>query len=587
MMAEIDREEKMPITGMSTKSTEHIKTGSWKYLEPYYKDLTPPCVDRCLSGEDIVVWLRLLEEGRLEEAVQCIYKANPFPAITGRVCPHPCETPCNRKAFGGGIKIRVLERFLGDYALEHNILPSWAKQREGIDGYPLEAHKKTTYKIAVVGAGPAGLSAAFFLKYFGYDVTIIEKEKVAGGLLSFGIPEFRLPKEIVQKEVEKLKNIGIKFKFNETLGKTVSLENLMNEYEIVLLAIGKPASSKLGLSDEEHPQVLDGVDFLKRVAYGEKVEIGENTIIVGGGNTAIDCARTALRLGKKPRIIYRRTRKEMPAIKEEVDTAIEEGVLVDFLTAPNKLIFEDKKLVALECIRMELGPPDESGRARPIPKKGSEFQIPVDTILKAIGEYMYLPHLEECKLGVENKQIKINNYQTNRERIFACGDCANNSGTVSDAITRGREAAYAIHAYLQSPQEFKKGNVFYLHIAVDRGADSEVAKFKSFNMAYFQKEAPIETPIVPVANRIHDFTEVEKTITQEEAVKEACRCFKCGTCVFCDNCRIFCPEIAISFDGTKYVINYDYCKGCGVCVEECPRNAIHLREVGSEKVERV
>ncbi|MFN7181469.1 MAG: FAD-dependent oxidoreductase [Planctomycetota bacterium] len=571
--------EKMPITIIAKKSTREIKTGSWKYLEPYYKDLTPPCVDRCLTDQDIVVWLRLIEEGRFDEAIQHIYKSNPFPAVTGRVCPHPCEVPCNRKALGGAIQIHALERFLGDYALEHNILPSWPREGDrDVRGL------STTRKIGIVGSGPAGLSAAFFLKFFGYDVTVIEKEKVAGGLLSTGIPEFRLPKYIVQKEIEKLKKLGIKFRFNETVGQTVSIENLIRQFDAVLLAIGKSASSKLGLANEEHHQVLDGVKFLKDVVYGEKVDVGENTIIVGGGNTAIDCARTVLRLGRKPRIIYRRTRKEMPAIKEEVDAAISEGVIIDFLVAPNRLIFKDNKLVGLECIRMELGPPDESGRARPIPKKGSEFEIRADTIIKAIGEYLYLPALSENKIEVENKQIKITaNYQTTIDKVFACGDCANNSGTVGDAIKRGREAAYAIHTFLENPDEFKKGNVLYPEVIVQRGADPEIAKFKTFNTAYFQKEPPITLPEVPIVDRVNDFREVEKTITAQQAVKEACRCFKCGTCVFCDNCRVFCPEFAISFDGTKYIVNYEYCKGCGVCVEECPRNALHLREVNLEK----
>lgn len=560
----------------SSQTTENIKTGSWKYMEPYYQDLTPPCIDRCLTGQDIVIWIRLLEEGRFEEAVLHMYRANPFPAITGRVCPHPCEQPCNRKALGGGIQIRALERFLGDYALQHKILPLWGKTYNGT---------KIKTRVAIVGSGPAGLSAGFFLRSFGYEVTIIEKEKVPGGLLQTGIPEFRLPKNIVKQEIEKLEALGINFRLNETLGKTIFLEDLLKQYNVVLLAIGKPASSKLGLENENHPQVLDGVEFLKHISYGEEVEIGEKALVIGGGNTAIDCARTLLRLGKKPRILYRRTRKEMPAIKEEVDEAIREGVAIDFLVAPNKLIFEGERLVALECIRMELGPPDESGRARPIPKKGSEFQIPADAIVKAIGEYMDAPYLKD-KLTIENKQIKVNNnYQTNIEKVFACGDCANNSGTVGDAIKRGREAAYAIYYYLEYPDEFKSGKFTYPDIAKARGAAEEIAKFKTFNITYFNKEEPVALPKIPVSEATHTFTEIEKTLTEKEAIKEACRCFKCGTCVFCDNCRIFCPELAISFDGRKYVIKYEYCKGCGICVEECPRNAIHLREVNVEKQE--
>jgi Pyruvate/2-oxoacid:ferredoxin oxidoreductase delta subunit len=273
----------------------------------------------------------------------------------------------------------------------------------------------------------------------------------------------------------------------------------------------------------------------------------------------------------------------MPAIKEEVDAALAEGVEIDFLVAPKKLIFDqNNKLIALECIRMELGPPDESGRAKPIPIPNSEFQIPTDAIFKAIGEYLHYPE-QDAKVAIENKQIKIvSNYQTTRERVFACGDCANNSGTVGDAIKRGREAAYAIHTFLEYPQEFKEGKVYYPDVARERGAAEEQAKFKTFNIAYFKKEPPIEIPEAPLEQR-NNFEEIEKTITTEQAQKEACRCFKCGTCVFCDNCRVFCPELAITFDGTRYHINYEYCKGCGVCVEECPRNAIHLREVNIEK----
>ncbi|MBI1747014.1 MAG: FAD-dependent oxidoreductase [Acidobacteria bacterium] len=555
-----ETEDELPITAVSSASTEFNKTGSWKYLEPYYENLTPPCINKCLTGQDIVTQLRLTEEGRFAEAVQVLYQANPFPSITGRVCPHPCEQPCNRKAYGGGITIRAIEHFLGDYAATHHVMPP--------------AASPNGKAIAVIGSGPAGLSAAFFLSLLGYSITVFEALQWIGGLLRTGIPSYRLPKYVVDDEVQKLRDLGVQFEMNKRMGKNLHLSELGN-FSATLLAIGRGASMKLGLPAEEHDDVWNGIDLLQKINVGEPLTIGPKVVVIGGGNTAIDCARSLLRLGCEPKIIYRRTKAEMPAFKDEVKQTLEEEIPIDYLIAPMKLIEENGKLIAIECLKTRLGEKDESGRQRPVPIEGSNFSIPCDAVVKALGEKLDGCGLPETLKFDREKIIIENGYRTSHPGIFSCGDCANGEGTVGDAIRHGREASLAIHAsLLEMPYAPSL-------IPTRQGVNPEIAKFKQFNLAYFQKSAPPTLQALQPNERIYGFQEIESGLARNEAMREAARCFKCGTCTMCDNCRVFCPDMAIrpKRDRHSYEINYDYCKGCGVCVEECPRGAIHLRKV--------
>ncbi len=555
-MVEKKNEMTIPITAMSTTTTRVNRTGAWKYYEPYYENLTPPCVNRCLNHNDIVELMILVHDGKFDEAGRYLLTFNPFPACLGRVCPHPCEQPCNRKAMGGGVRIQAIERFLGDYVLEKGILP--------------EPAEPTGIRIAIVGAGPAGLSAGYFLRLAGHDVTIYEKEDRAGGLMWSGIPPYRLDRNILRKEVERLEKLGVKFVYNFTLGKDATLEDLRKQYERVILAIGKGKSRQLNIPGEDHPHVYDGIHFLKSVLKGDRPDPGKRIAVIGGGNTAMDCARVALRLGSEVVVVYRRSEREMPAFKDEVREAKEEGIQFQFLTQPIRVLTDGDRVVGIECIRMKLGERDASGRARPVPIEGSEFVIEVDGVIKALGEMVDPESIQPLSKIEVNEQ-----YRTEFEDVFAVGDCTGTSGTVGEAIRMGREVAEMVHREL-STTPFP-----YTDPLKRRGVKEEIAKFKMFNRSYFDVLKPVEIEERPPEERVHDFEEMVHTLTPEEAQYEAMRCFKCGTCNLCGNCEFFCPDGAIQLneDGTKYVILYDYCKGCGVCVEECPRGAIHFRPV--------
>lgn len=553
-------EDELPITTMSSGTTAVNKTGAWKYLEPYYQDLTPPCVQRCLVGNDIVNLMRLVHDGNFDEAARYLLEFNPLPSSLGRVCPHPCEQPCNRKAMGGAVQIQSVERFLGDYALENHIVP------------PIPP--TTGVSVAVVGAGPAGLTAAYFLRLNGHSVTVYEKSDRIGGLLWSGIPPYRMPRNILQDELQRFYDIGIDFRLNHALGQEVTLDNLRKAYSAVVIAVGLPRSRSLGIPGEDLPGVLDGVKFLEQVHRGNPPNIGENVVVVGGGNTALDCARTALRLGRKVNILYRRSQMEMPAFKDEIKEALEEGLNIRYLTQPVRVLEENGQISGLECIRMELGDKDASGRRRPVPIAGSEFVIAADTVIKALGETF-----DPSILGSKEEIREVNRFlETRWSNVFACGDCVTEAGTVGAAVRLGRQTAQKVHE-LFSSEPFRGQEPLQV-----RNASPDIAKFKSFNTSYFQVATPKARSVRDPSERSKDFEEIIGALTKEEILYEAQRCFKCGTCNLCGNCELFCPDAAIQLNpsGDGYMILYEYCKGCGVCVEECPRGAIHLRRVQSE-----
>lgn len=554
-----ESEEDLPPLTMSLATTSWNRTGSWKYLEPYHQDLTPPCVDACMAGNDIVTFMRLIDEGRYEEAALEVLSHNPLPATLGRVCPHPCEAPCNRKEMGGPIAIQSAERFLGDYALEHDLLPA--------------VPETSKPHVAVVGAGPAGLSAAYFLRRMGHSVTVLEADSRPGGLLWSGIPPFRLSRDILQREMDRFGRMGINFRFGVRVGSDVPVEQLIFQNGAVLLAIGLTQTRALGIAGEDLPQVVDGIRLLRRLHQGLDPQVGKRVAVIGGGNTALDCARSLLRLGRDVTVYYRRSRAEMPAFADEVEEAIEEGVRIEFLSGPVRVIQENGAVKGLECIRMKLYEPDEGGRPKPMPLPGTEYCIAADSVVKALGETLSMDGLPpEIR---QQEHIHNIDYTTSISKLFACGDCLGSGGTVAQAVTTGREAAHAVHAWLEGetfdpPSRIRR-----------RGASGEVARFDQFASSYFRIQAPPDRRPLPMDERLTGFHEVHAGLNPEQVRAEAARCFKCGTCTMCDNCRLFCPDNAVGLnpDGDGYYVRYEYCKGCMVCVEECPRGAVHQRKV--------
>jgi len=383
----------------------------------------------------------LIAAGKFKEALKLIKEDNPFPVVCGRVCNHPCESVCKRGDVDEPIDIMHLKRFVADLDLkdETRYLPE-KKESKG-------------KKVAVVGAGPSGLTCAYYLAIEGYDVDVFEALPVAGGWLAVGIPGYRLPKDVLRAEIKVIEDLGVKINLNTRVGKDITFEQLKKDYSAVFVGCGTMRSSKLNVPGEDLQGVIHGVDFLQRINLGEKVYLGDRVAVIGGGNVAMDAVRTAIRTGSKDVfILYRRSRAEMPASPEEIEEALEEGVRMEFLVAPKRVIGENGKVTGIECTRMELGEPDASGRRRPIEIKGSEFIVPCDAVIPAIGQEADLSFLTEGSGVSVNKWNNIDvdpvTFATNIPGVFSGGDVVTGPQTVVKAVYAGKEAARSIDRYL-------------------------------------------------------------------------------------------------------------------------------------------
>jgi 2-oxoacid:acceptor oxidoreductase delta subunit (pyruvate/2-ketoisovalerate family) len=575
----LQREEDMPYQSISLGSMEWNRTGSWRYLRPRFENKVPPCNEGCPAGQDIEGAMVLIGRGKYLEAWDLLKEENPLPGVCGRVCYHPCQSACNRKDFDEAVAIHVLERFVADCA---------SKQGRGI----VVNRERRKEKMAVIGSGPAGLSCAYHLARMGYGVTLFEALPVLGGMLRVGIPEYRLPKTVLEGELDQILELGVRAEMNTRLGKDFFLGDL-KEYQAIFLATGNHKSKSLGIPGEETKGVISGLDFLREVSLGRKKTVSKRVAVIGGGNTAMDAARSALRLGARPVILYRRTREEMPAFPDEVGEAEEEGIEISFLTSPVRILSENGKVSALECVKNRLGPPDEDGRRRPVEMKDSHLVLPMEEVILAIGEESDLGNVPQ-QIGAQGKTIPIDERgATPQEGIFAGGDIVSQPHTVVHAIGSGKRAAIFMDGYargktweglLESLRIGERGNLSmkrYLQGA-SKGPLSvpRTVLLKDLNVDYFEPRKRSKAPKGPISRRINSFEEVNLGFSEEGALEEAGRCFNCGVCNLCDNCYIFCPDAAItrSEGDDSNTVNYDYCKGCGICVEECPRDAIVMEE---------
>ncbi len=577
-------EADMPLLPMSLGSTLYNKTGSWRYVRPIYRNKTSPCNHACPAGEDIVTYLAMVTKGQYEQARQTILQENPFPGVCGRVCAHPCESECNRAQLGGAIAIHSMERFLADLPAPRT-LPR------------LEVRDVPDARVAVIGSGPAGLSCAYQLARSGYKVTVFEALPAVGGMLRVGIPSYRLPRDVLDAEIEAIVSLGIEIRTGMRFGEDLGFEDL-HDYHAIFLAVGQHRGLRLNVPGEDASGVAPGVEFLQRVNLGQETTVGPTVAVIGGGNTAMDAARSALRLGASDvAILYRRSRHEMPAIPEEVEETDQEGIRLEFLTAPVEVLAENGRVSGLRCVRMRLGAPDESGRRRPEVIPGSDYTVDVDMVIPALGQAAELSFLGD-RAQVERGRIAINEAgaisrsPSGADRwpqgVFAGGDAATGFGTVAHAIGSGKRAALAIDRYLRG-QALEGFPPLTAHLRVaPRDVDPTVVRFEDINLAYFTEEPRTVQPQRPAAERVKGFGEVNLGYTEGDALKEAERCFSCGVCNQCDTCWLFCPDICIhrldsgppSLEpgAQAYQVDYDYCKGCGVCAEECPREAIVMEE---------
>lgn len=554
----------------------NYKTGDWRQFRPVFVMGIAPCREACPAGIDIALFLREARHRHFERAWHIIMEENPFPSICGRVCHHPCEEACNRNEFDEPLAVNGLERFVGDHGLKTMLKVAKPKVQTG-------------KRIAVIGAGPSGLSCAYHLWRLGHSVKVFERASQPGGMLRSAIPDYRLPPKIVDGEIERLCLAGIEIETGASLGKDFLTEGL-KEFTAVFLALGAQDNLGLGIPGEDFAGVISGLDFLRVVKERKKPPLGKRVTVIGGGNTAIDVARTAIRLGSEPTLVYRRTLKEMPALPGEVQEALKEGIVIDFLTSPVAITRPKGQALRLECIKNRLGKPDPDGRRRPVPIEGSNFFIESDTIVVAIGEGIgsdgLLKSLERTDDGILVDQWQA----TGISGVFAGGDLAPGPLTVSHAIGSGKKSALGIDAFVRGvdrelTQSVFLGNRGSLSMAwwIDPPPPSHgrnrIVTYQDLNCNYFEARPRERMPQTSdAAKRARSFDEVNLGFSEERAIQEAERCFQCGTCSFCENCYTFCPDSAVwERDHHETLeIDYEFCKGCGICAHECPSHFIEM-----------
>jgi heterodisulfide reductase subunit A-like polyferredoxin len=487
------------------------------------------CMDACPVHTNVPGYIKLIAEGEFKEAYKLIRDTNPFPGSVGRVCYAPCEEACNRGQLDEAMAIRDLKRFAADQVdIEELEVPTIAR---------------TDKKVAIIGAGPAGLSAANNLALKGHNVTVFEALPEAGGMLRVGIPEYRLPKEVLKKEVAYIQKLGVEIRTGVQVGKDVTLEEIRRDHDALFLGVGAHGGMRLGVEGEDLPGVLEGVQFLRAVNLGEKIKLGKKVAVVGGGNTAIDCARTAKRLGSEEvSIVYRRSRAEMPASAEEVAAAEDEGIKIEFLTTPTRFLPQNQKLAKTECVRMELGKPDASGRPRPVPVEGSEFVTSVDTVIAALGQAPETGFVKELGISVSKRgtiEIDPKTGATNIEGVFAGGDVVTGPAFVIDAIAAGSRAARSIDRYLKGePLEVEE-----VEKEPEKLSEEEIKKLKK----RFPSGKRVKMREERVEKRVKGFGEAALGYSLEEGLQEASRCLagQMEGCIQCYECERRCEAGAI------------------------------------------
>jgi NADPH-dependent glutamate synthase beta subunit-like oxidoreductase len=522
------------------------KTGSWRTERAVYVDRLPPCNNACPAGENIQAWLYEAEEGEggYERAWRKLMEDNPLPAIMGRVCYHPCETACNRGQLDEAVGIHSVERFLGDEAIAR--------------GWQVEVEAEPSGKrVLVVGAGPSGLSAAYHLTRLGHAVTIHEAGPMAGGMMRFGIPQYRLPRDVLEAEVQRILDLGVELELNR---KVENVVESMDEggFDAAFLAVGAHIGRRAYIPAGEAERILDAVSLLESMEGAERPQLGRRVAIYGGGDTAMDAARTAKRLGATDAVVvYRRTPDRMPAHEFEVEEAAEEGVMMRWLSTIKR--FEDGKLL---IERMEL---DETGFPQPT---GETEELEADSLVLALGQEADLSLLEGVPgIEVDDGVVTVGpNMMTGHPGVFAGGDMVPAERTVTVGVGHGKKAARNIDGWLRDR-------------AYEPAPKHAIAEFDSLNTWYYSDAPRTEQPRLDAARRASNFDEVVSGLDRDNALFEARRCLSCGNCFSCDNCYGVCPDnavIKLGQPGELYEIDLDFCKGCGLCVAECPCGAIEM-----------
>jgi NADPH-dependent glutamate synthase beta subunit-like oxidoreductase len=518
--------------------------GPVRLKRPVYVDLLPPCNNACPAGEDIQAWLALAQAGRFRAAWEALVTDNPMPSVHGRVCYHPCETSCNRKELDSAVSIHAVERFLGDLAAKE----SWP--------LPIAA-APSGKRVLIVGAGPSGLSAAYHLRRLGHEVEIRDAGPAPGGMLHFGIPAYRLPRENLMEDIRRIEAAGVRIVLKHKV-EDVLAEQEEGGFDAVFIAIGAHLSRRVDIPARDAVKVFDAVSLLRSVDQGEPPLLGRRVVVYGGGNTAMDAARTARRLGAtEAMIVYRRDRAHMPAHEFEADEAIAEGVKIKWLTSIHAIDGGD---LTVEMMKI-----DEEGRAQPT----GEFEtLKADAVVLALGQVSdsgFLKNISEIEHKADGTVVVGPDMMTGRAGIFAGGDLVPAERSVTIATGHGKKAARNIDAWL-------RGTTYA------RTPKHPIIEFSGLNLPIYSDAAPSKERELPVEMRGHGFEEVVAGLSEREALHEAKRCLSCGNCFECDNCYAACPEDAIAKlgPGRRYEIRLALCTGCSVCVEQCPCHAMEM-----------
>ncbi|MGA2768729.1 MAG: FAD-dependent oxidoreductase [Candidatus Bathyarchaeia archaeon] len=549
----------------------------------------PPCRSACPAHVNVQAYVSLIQRGKYKEAVDIIRNDMPFPAICGRVCFSPCEDECARTDVDQAVAIRALKKFVADIE----------RQQRKVKPKPIP--KRHTEQVAIIGAGPAGLTAAYELAKLGYPVTVFERMSEPGGMMRYCIPDFRLEKFVVENEANYIRDLGVQIKTGVEFGKDITIESLRQEgYKAIFVAIGTQKGMMLNVPGEDLKGVVNAVDFLRDIALGKQVEVGQRVAVVGGGNSAIDAARTAKRQGaKEVTLLYRRSREEMPALPSEVAEAEKDGVKIEILVAPKQIIGQNGEVTAIDCLRMKLGEPDESGRRRPVPIPGSEYKYEVDMVIPALGqlaETSCIPKtLQDEKARVPTITTDPLTLETKVPGVFAGGDIATGPASIIEAVGQGKRAAASIHLYL-SGQDMHKG----------REENIEETSWAKNRKQITKKERRYN----PLPEKSHaTFEEVQDFLEklERDAKFEAYRCLGCGPCaeclgttdlcegdkavvdealcIGCNVCAVVCPfGAAVKDENNIARIDEDLCKGCGICAARCPTRAITMKKVTNERI---